>query len=177
MSTAFEHFLCRHFFYFYTLAFTEKIGTGDKSRQMQCGSGILEFCQTFGFPKRDFSQLEKNVYLLAGTQNQDFIFLTSLESNENILPSAPTRTQSKSVELTTVRYSKLPIGGVVNLLLALLQEQPLFAQFSISKCSKVGRNWKTNRSVTITLLTKKSQILVLNRRMNWIVLDTIKNQS
>jgi len=32
MSTAFEHFLCRHFFYFYTLAFTEKIGTGDKSR-------------------------------------------------------------------------------------------------------------------------------------------------
>ena len=89
-----------------------------KSRQMQCGSGILEFCQTFGFPKRDFSQLEKNVYLLAGTQNQDFIFLTSLESNENILPSAPTRTQSKSVELTTVRYSKLPIGGVVNLLLS-----------------------------------------------------------
>ena len=71
-----------------------------------------------GFRKGIFPQLEKNVYLLAGTQNQDFIFLTSLESNENILPSAPTRTQSKSVELTTVRYSKLPIGGVVNLLLS-----------------------------------------------------------
>ena len=59
MSTAFEHFLCRHFFYFYTLAFTEKIGTGDKSRYGKVDAAPIRY---FGILP-NFWVSEKGIFL------------------------------------------------------------------------------------------------------------------
>ena len=124
MSTAFEHFLCRHFFYFYTLAFTEKIGTGDKSRYAKLDAVRIRY---FGnLP--NFWVSEKGFFLawkervFVGWHSKLGLYFSDFIRKQWKYTYSHRHRREPSRNLTAFSYSKQPIGGVVNLLLALLQK-------------------------------------------------------